>query len=66
MMYKITTFKDVLQYQTAKFNNAKPQRLLHQPEIFRGIQLPFLTLSSVNLLSQGLNLQRQLAYRAFL
>ena len=27
-------FKNVFQYQTAKFNNAKPQLLLHQPKHF--------------------------------
>ena len=32
-MYNITTFKNVFQYQTAKFNNAKPQLLLHRPNI---------------------------------
>ena len=31
MVYNITTFKNIFQYQTAKFNNAKPQLLLHQP-----------------------------------
>ena len=31
MMYNISTFKNVFQYQTAKFNNAKLQLLLHQP-----------------------------------
>ena len=31
MMYNITTFKNVFQYQRAKFNNAKLQLLLHQP-----------------------------------
>ena len=31
MMYNISTFKNVFQYQTAKFNNAKRQLLLHQP-----------------------------------
>ena len=30
-MYNITTFKNVFQYQTAKFNNAKLQLPLHQP-----------------------------------
>jgi len=30
MIYNITTFKNAFQYQTAKFNNAKPQLLLHQ------------------------------------
>ena len=29
-MYNITIFKNVFQYQMAKFNNAKPQLLLHQ------------------------------------
>ena len=33
MMYNITTFKDVFQYQMAKFNNEKPQLLLHLPNI---------------------------------
>ena len=28
-MYNIITFKNVFQYQTAKFNNAKLQLLLH-------------------------------------
>ena len=27
MMYDVTAFKNVFQYQTAKFNNAKPQLL---------------------------------------
>ena len=31
LMYNITTFKNVLQYQTVKFNNAKLYLLLHQP-----------------------------------
>jgi len=31
MMYNIITFKNVFQYQMAKFNNAKLQLLLHQP-----------------------------------
>ena len=31
MMYNIATFKNVFQYQIAKFNNVKPQLLLHQP-----------------------------------
>ena len=31
MMYHITTFKNVFQYQMAKLNTAKPQLLLHQP-----------------------------------
>ena len=30
MIYNITTFKNVFQYQMAKFNNAKQQLLLHQ------------------------------------
>ena len=30
-MYNITTFENVLQYQTVKFNNAKLYLLLHQP-----------------------------------
>ena len=30
MIYNVTTFKNAFQYQTAKFNNAKPQLLLHQ------------------------------------
>ena len=33
MMYNITTVKNRFQYQTAKFNNAKPQLLLHHPNI---------------------------------
>ena len=33
MMYNITIFKNVFQYQTAKFNNSKPQLLLYQPNI---------------------------------
>ena len=53
MMYKITRFKNASQYilkwhcWTAKFNNAKPQLLLHQPnksmETFTGIALNFFT-----------------------
>ena len=31
MIYNITTFNNVFQSQTAKFNNAKPSLLLHQP-----------------------------------
>ena len=31
MMYNITTFKNVFQYQTTNFNNSKPQLLLNQP-----------------------------------
>ena len=31
MMYNITTFKNVFQYQTAKFSSVKPQVLLQQP-----------------------------------
>ena len=34
MMYNITTFKNVFQYQRAKFNNVKLQLLLHQPNNF--------------------------------
>ena len=30
-MYNITTFKNVFQYQTAKFSSVKPQVLLQQP-----------------------------------
>ena len=30
MIYNVTTFKNAFQNQTAKFNNAKPQLLLHQ------------------------------------
>ena len=30
MMYNTATFKNVFQYQMSKFNNAKPQLLLHQ------------------------------------
>ena len=30
-MYNTTTFKNVFQYQTSKFNKEKPQLLLHQP-----------------------------------
>ena len=33
MMYNITTFKNVFQYQVAKFNNAKPQLVLCQSNI---------------------------------
>ena len=33
MMNNITTFKNVLQYQIAEFNNIKPQLLLYQPNI---------------------------------
>ena len=32
IMYNIITFKNVFQYQTAKFNNAKLQSLLHEPD----------------------------------
>ena len=31
MMYNTTTFKNIFQYQTSKFNKEKPQLLLHQP-----------------------------------
>ena len=31
MMYNITTFKNVFQYQMAEFISVKPQLLLHQP-----------------------------------
>ena len=30
MIHNISTFKNVFQYQTAKFKNANPQLLLHQ------------------------------------
>ena len=36
MMYNIMSthvFKNVFQYQTAQLNNAKPQLLLHHPNI---------------------------------
>ena len=33
MMYNTNTFKNVFQYQTANFNNAKLQLLLYQPNI---------------------------------
>ena len=33
MMYNITIFKNVFQNQMAKFNNAKLQLLLHQPNM---------------------------------
>ena len=33
MMYNITTFKNILQYQVVKFNNAKPQLVLYQSNI---------------------------------
>ena len=35
-MYNITTFNNVFQYQMAKFNNVKPQLLLHQPNTIFG------------------------------
>ena len=31
MVYNITTFKNIFQYQMAEFYSAKPQLLLHQP-----------------------------------
>ena len=31
MMYSITTFKNIFQYQTAKLNNVKPWLFVHQP-----------------------------------
>ena len=31
IMYNIITFKNVFQYETAKFNNVKSQLLLNQP-----------------------------------
>ena len=34
MMYNITIFKNAFQYQMAEFKNAKPQLLLHQPNMF--------------------------------
>ena len=34
MMYNITTFKNVFQYQMAKFNNANLYLLLHQSNNF--------------------------------
>ena len=37
MMYHITTFKNVFQYQMAKLNTAKPQLLLHQPNIYHSV-----------------------------
>ena len=33
MIYKITTFKTVSQYQMVNFNNAKPQLFLYQPNM---------------------------------
>ena len=33
MMYNIAIFKTIFQYQTAKFNNSKPQLLSHQPDM---------------------------------
>ena len=33
MVYNVTTFNNVFQYQMAKFNNVKPQLLLHLPSI---------------------------------
>jgi len=35
MMYNIVTFKNV--HQIAKFNNAKLQLLLHQPNMYKNI-----------------------------
>ena len=34
MVYNITTFKNVFQYQMAKLSNAKLQLLFHQPNNF--------------------------------
>ena len=34
MIHNITTFKNVFQYQMAKFKNAKLKLLLHQPNIY--------------------------------
>ena len=33
MMYNITMFKNVFQYQMAQFNNVKPQLLLPKPTV---------------------------------
>ena len=33
MMYNITMFKNVFQYQMAQFNNAKPQIFLPKPTV---------------------------------
>ena len=38
MMYNITTFKNVFQYQMANFNNAKLQFFLCHPDSFIAIQ----------------------------
>ena len=37
MMHNTDTFKNAFQYQMAKFNNAKLQLLLHQPNKTLGI-----------------------------
>ena len=53
----MTTFKNVFQYQTANFNNAKPQLLLHQPNTscFTGCDfLSTITLLSVSWKGRGL------------
>ena len=34
MRYKITTLKNVYQYQMVNFNNAKPQLFLYQPNSY--------------------------------
>ena len=44
LMYNIIKFKNIFQYQIAKFNNAKVQLLLHKfNRIFKGTPQKFLT-----------------------
>ena len=39
MMYHIVTFiNNVFQYQTANFNNVKPQLLLHEPKQLASVE----------------------------
>ena len=39
MIYNKTTFKNVFQHQMAKFNNAKPQLLMHQPNTWVDLEM---------------------------
>ena len=59
MMYNITIFKNVFQYQTAKFNSSKPQLLLYQP---RRSSQSILKETSPGISLEGMMLKLKLQY----
>ena len=55
MIYNITTFKNVLQYQMVNFSSAKLQLLVHQPNNHPHPCRPLVLLPSVLSQHQGLS-----------